>query len=485
MRPGTSSTTPKLASQQNEPFMPQSVEHRQTHDESSGDDRGVILNLDSDEHESGEISEGVALNSSASVNMVLGGASGDGQEEDPDPYKDEAEDDGGTDAMMNYSDSNSINDPLRNRNGSVSVLNEKRLPRTLADLSPADLQLQLQYFYTTIDPQMVNGNNLVRCLVCVKEGHTSDECKSLTCLTCHAHKDHFTQNCPTTRKCQKCRERGHDRQSCPYKLGRMSVDETECDLCQQHGHIEDDCELLWRTSGRPWESKTSRLKVHLGCYECGKSGHLGNDCPTRHPRKPMGTSSWAIWSGEVRSVTGSRSNGGITIKGRAQQPKAAQVDSSEDEQANFYRSKVPPPARMGQIRVANDSFGRYQGSSSTSINAPPRGGRYDDRRADQYRDTRDSYGHYRGDNRRRSRSPQPPAPIRMGNIKFRDGNHGGYDGNYDEDYDSYKPPLPTEPPPLTRAERRKGRRRGGAAGGEETYRPMPSAAQNAWKKHRT
>ncbi|MCJ1471443.1 hypothetical protein MMC13_000082 [Lambiella insularis] len=149
------------------------------------------------------------------------------------------------------------------------------------------------------------------------------------------------------------------------------------------------------------------------------SGHLGNDCPTRNPRKQAGTSTWTIGN---RPVTGrpSRysSQGGLLIKGRAQQ-SGQMVDHSEDDR-DFIRPRIDRAPNRGNINIPSR-----------------RGGR------------RPDLDHYSGTGRNGS---------------------GGYD--------TYKPPLPKEIPPPPKAERR-------APQGSDVYRPMPSAAQNAWKKRRT
>ncbi|KAK3170618.1 hypothetical protein OEA41_002699 [Lepraria neglecta] len=247
------------------------------------------------------------------------------------------------DAMMGYSNSEQVTEKGAKHQPRPSSSN--RNASILAELSSQDLNAQLRYFHVTKTSQEVDPNTPVRCMVCAQYGHMAEVCELLSCTTCGAYNQHITQNCPNSAKCSKCREQGHDKQHCPYKLKNIAQSEIVCDLCQQNGHAEEDCELFWRTSGRPWESNLSRNNVPLSCYECGHSGHLGNDCPTRRPGKSMGTSTWGPGKGQLLI----KSKGEMSIKGRAQDP--INLDDSEDELALFHRPKVPGPTRKGQIRI--------------------------------------------------------------------------------------------------------------------------------------
>ena len=388
------------------------------------------------------------------------------------------------DAMMQYSNSELIAANEGGRNSKPVAVPPSHTASVLADLSPHDLNAQLKYFHTTKAREDVDGKTPVRCLVCAKEGHMAGSCESLTCSTCGAFNRHTTQVCPNRVRCEKCREQGHNEGQCPYKLRKMPSYEIVCDLCQRNGHIENDCELSWRTSGRPWESNLAHANVRLSCYECGHSGHLGNDCPSRKPNKPMGTSTWDGNMGPV-SIKSTRE---IKIKGNATRQDPIKLDDSDDERANFYRPKItlPEPVRRGQIRIVT---GRHQ----SPVYEPSRNDKpaYADRRhgsftpindayrydavKQPYQEYRDQgranwraingpdYGHedladnnYRPDERR-SRSP----PYR---------DHKGYAGE-----SSWPPPRPAP-----RAEQQDRRPRADA----NVYRPMPSAAQNAWIRRR-
>ena len=391
----------------------------------------------------------------------------------------------GGDAMMEYSKSEQVvvDADESGHDKKTAVLPSSKTASVLADLSPHDLNVQLRYFHTTKDREEVDVNTPVRCIACAKEGHMARSCESLTCSSCGAFNRHTTQACPNNAKCAKCREQGHDEGHCPYKLKRLPRHEIVCDLCQRCGHIEDDCELVWRTSGRPWESDLAHVNVRLSCYECGHSGHLGNDCPSRKPHKAMGTSTWDGSTGLV-SI---KSTQELKIKGKATRQNPINLDESDDERANFYRPKgsLPEPVRRGQIRIVTGRhespvyersrsdrsvYAEYQNGSFVPIN-------------DMYRDNdvRQPYQEYR--DRTRGNWRAVDGPDHAADLR--------YNGHGPNERRSRSPPYRDQQGyaggsswpasrPAPRAEQQDRRPRTDA----NVYRPMPSAAQNAWVRRR-
>lgn len=412
----------------------------------SESDGGVVLNLQSSGQESGEITEANVQDSDTDRGSIIIITRSNSEDED---------------AMMRYSRSGQPAQAVDSTGAFGMDLNSREhQQRVLADLNADELNLQLRYFYPTTGIENLDRNKLVKCLVCAGEGHLADTCESLNCATCGKHNDHFTRQCAQAKRCRRCRELGHQSLDCPHKLV-VTTSEITCDWCQRVGHVEDDCEILWRTSGRPWLSCLLAKAIQLGCYECGKTGHLGNDCSTRRPGKPMGTSTWSL-SGNYESTT--ESPRGIMIKGRAQRQRPVEPDDSDNDKANFFRPKISRQLRKGQIRIADQNLRKNQPGLLTPINEPhqdegKRGsqeeGYWDARRGREYSSIRDQgqYGYRPSD--RRSVSPHYP---------FR--------GTYGKS-SNYEPPLPHERPPRNREY------------GIEPYRPMSSAAQKAWSRHRS
>lgn len=361
------------------------------------------------------------------------------------------------DAMMDYSQSCP---PITDSDLLPQTATAQELrPQTLASLPPAELQFQLRYFHTTKSLKDLDLNGPVKCLVCAREGHLADACDRLTCADCGQRNDHFIQHCPQRKRCQRCREIGHQSSSCPHKVAAPRSEIT-CDWCQRIGHVEEECELLWRTSGRPWESEFAIRTSGLGCYECGGAGHLGNDCPTRRPGKPMGTISWSSAGGYQPS---SSSQVGMTIKGRANKQESFELDYGDDDNTNFIRPKVLGPTPRGQINIASQSFSKSQPGSRTANNESYQGNNIRGSRRDGDWNggpaREDSSNRDLGPNRYRPRNRRSVSP----HYAIR-GSNGGID--------NYKPPLPPGPPPRNAKSRM------------ASYRPMPSAARNAWSKHR-
>ncbi|MCJ1371206.1 hypothetical protein MMC20_002421 [Loxospora ochrophaea] len=427
--------------------------------ERSESDGGVIINLAKGQ-ETGEVTEN---------DVPLSGdelcEDGELHEENHGSLQDESDDQNPVDAVIKSKIESANLSPASPGVRSAGTDTGGLYPRKLADLNEEERQLQFRYFHVTQKSHDIDLNIEVHCLVCGNPGHMTQECQSLTCSNCNAREDHFTKNCPKTRKCKNCHERGHDIGQCPYKLGRLVGKEVECDLCQRIGHEEDDCELQWRTSGLPSYAPSTQFNIRLCCFECGRSGHLGNDCPTRNPRKPLGSSTWTFWSAN----TNAPQHLGISIKGRAEQQRP-QIDpeDSSDDLSNFHRPRLPQPVRKGNIRIDLDQSTSHQNNRLRPTKSANR--------------LRPSYPKQTYPNPRdeRRRSPSTQIPVYTSGPSAR--------GKQKSKTDSYNPfshkrqnLSPTSLPSQGKKDKRNKKRGRPEA---DTYKPMPSAAQNAWKKHR-
>ncbi|KAI4187105.1 MAG: hypothetical protein LQ346_005555 [Caloplaca aetnensis] len=412
-----------------------------------GDD-GVLINVHEESgSESGEISDSVNApmdsQQAPSRAVQLDGAYSDDSEEENEESKD-------NDAMMDYANAKAQGGDSGHRRAPLADQSQPPGPYNLAKLDRKDLELQLRYFHVGRVPFDVDLNEPVRCLVCTGQGHVAAECEKLKCNRCSQENAHSTWNCPLISQTER-----------PYASA-------VCGMCDRQGHITADCELRWRTSGRPWQSNVEDKSIRFNCYECGKSGHLGNDCPSRRPGKPKGSSSWSYHRHPRRTEAALQ---GISIKGRAQQQQRKQepivIDDSDDDQTNFYRPRIAKAARPGQICILpgnGPNPGKLQSQNQLTFSNNQQHG--------------ERFG-----GRQRSASPRRmdfSPPEERSPIEFERANAGSayrYAPTYQQ------PPLPRGPPPY--------RRRSPPVPVEAprynpapAYRPMPSSAKQAWTQFR-
>lgn len=384
----------------------------------------------------------------------------------------------------------------------------------LGDLSAEDFENQVRYTLFHLNRDQIDLNRLVVCTTCLQEGHLESSCPESNCIHCGAEGEHPSRTCPTYRRCLKCRQRGHDVDTCISKLRDASI---PCDLCDSNEHFENTCPTRFFPKQR--SVKTGEVKLWISCCICASKTHLVGDCAER--RSGAQTSVWCLQSLDANQISnlsleagtrklekdaenrGMRPQG-LKIKGRADaygraQPLGDDVDEPflrppvgrkdntsrrgglirfdnrgqdrdrreddrrqddrrQDDRDDFYR---PSPYSRSQ----DSRYDRYD-ASYTDYRDQPQG------RRDKYYDT-DSFG-----GRRRSRSPEydshrDPRSQRAG-------------------YDSRQPPLPKEPPPNRPSQ--PSRQRPGVSGslpvrpgrdaGGDTYRPMPSSAKQAWNRGR-
>ncbi|KAL8927014.1 MAG: hypothetical protein Q9208_002559 [Pyrenodesmia sp. 3 TL-2023] len=418
--------------------------------EEENEDDAVLINVhEESEHESGEISDSgnPATDSQQATSRAinLDGAHSDDAEE-------EGEGSGDDDAMMDYANAEAPGGDLSHHHAPSADQSHPSRPRILAQLEQKDLELQLQYFHVGRARPGVDLNGAVRCLVCTAKGHMAAECEKLNCNRCGQQNAHSIWNCPLISQTKR-----------PYASAI-------CGMCDRQGHITTDCELRWRTSGRPWDSNVEDKTIRFECYECGRSGHLGNDCPSRRPGKPKGSSSWSYRRHPRQTEAATQ---GISIKGRAQQQQRKQqpilIDDSDDDEANFYRPKVSAgTARPGQIRIMPGNGrnpGRLEAHNQLTFNN-------NRQHNEHFCDRQRSASPRRMDFSR----PEDRGPTRFGRANAESAYR--YAPTYQQ------PPLPRGPPPYRRrsppspVEARQPK-------AAPAYRPLPSSAKQAWTQFRS
>ncbi|RAL08123.1 zinc knuckle domain protein [Aspergillus homomorphus CBS 101889] len=352
-------------------------------------------------------------------------------------------------------------------------------PSVLADLDREDMDFQAKYRFYDRDINAIDLQLPIACTECLQEGHLAEVCPSKECAHCHAWNEHQSSFCPTWRRCQRCRERGHDDDACPSAL-KSSASEVPCDLCGSSEHLELDCDHMWKLDHQQDSASLGPVLVSISCAKCTSNRHLIGDCPSL--TKPLASSTWTLRGIDERmitninSVVSSRRGGGarggqgpgrgMKIRGRADQQRQQRAPSSDSDD---MLSRPRQPVNRNNNNRGHIRFGAGIGTNNRNI-APASGG---------YRD------------RQRSLSPNG-RPAR--------GGRGGGGGSGGRGRDSYQPSAGGRggrpPAPPSRPARGgaggggggrgggRGGKRGGGGGGGDAYRPLPSAGRKAWDRYR-
>ncbi|KAI9447747.1 hypothetical protein H4582DRAFT_1801919 [Lactarius indigo] len=153
------------------------------------------------------------------------------------------------------------------------------------------------------------------------------------CKRCGAESEHRTRECPIMI-------------TCPNRHSRDKVSQyDDCDRCGSHAHNTNECPTIWRlyeyVTDREREAilrhRESKQSLALGeggegyiahdewCYNCGNSGHLGDDC--KDPR-PHDTSSAPSAFGQFNTFTGPFSDTVTTPRVHTRAPRDWETSQS-------------------------------------------------------------------------------------------------------------------------------------------------------------
>lgn len=184
----------------------------------------------------------------------------------------------------------------------------------------------VRYFDTEAEETVHTKPSRFVCKNCGAEGeHKTYECPIQVCLTCGARDEHSTRSCPISKTCYTCGMKGHINKTCPnrFSRSRIAADMVDCcGRCASKDHKMNECPTLWRIyqyvtdEDRVKILQTREEKKKLGfgkggegyiaselcCYNCGNTGHLGDDCDEIAfifdiPAEPSAFSSHNIMSG--------------------------------------------------------------------------------------------------------------------------------------------------------------------------------------------
>ncbi|KAI9671975.1 MAG: hypothetical protein M1817_002294 [Caeruleum heppii] len=405
--------------------------------------------------------------------------------------------------------------------------------RILAELSEADRNLQIRYTQITRTTSFLDDPNIVG-----QDGSRGVDLQlPVRCLVCgiFGHLETDKEECQATGKggrCERCLEHGHRKPECPSKLARSAAagDKVTCETCHTKGHFEYSCPYRLRSyipASNPSDIRKVR-ELPVGCYNCGSDSHYAADC--NRPRYGG--------SNQERDITFCHANAkryldpessntaialphnlqaGFQIKGRAPPthgPRSAQPptnrkkpsripgapnnpvtldenNNDDDDESSFLRARITRAAEPTRSHIRFPPSGGLVNAPPGNTYRPPgpSGERHPlPRRPDANHARPPPYGRDSSDHYR-PRSPPPPAePLRVYPHRPNPSSYRpGRDRNGGDRGDRWAPAPPPPPPPSSRGRGGGGGGRGGPRSGNgnaTTYRPMPSAGKEAWRKHR-
>ncbi|KAH8982399.1 hypothetical protein EDB92DRAFT_122825 [Lactarius akahatsu] len=162
----------------------------------------------------------------------------------------------------------------------------------------------VRYFETPAEEQKQTRFVCKRCGA--ESEHRTRDCPIM--ITCGVRDEHSTRSCPISKTCFTCGMKGHINRTCPNRHSRGKVSQyDDCDRCGSHTHNTNECPTIWRlyeyVTEREREAilrhREARRSLALGeggegyiahdewCYNCGNSGHLGDDCKDPRPHDTL------------------------------------------------------------------------------------------------------------------------------------------------------------------------------------------------------
>ncbi|CDM37024.1 hypothetical protein CBS147339_2301 [Penicillium roqueforti] len=269
-------------------------------------------------------------------------------------------------------------------------------PVALVDLSQTDLEILAKYVYFDRNIHDLDLKLPISCLECQNEGHIADVCPAKECEYCGAWNQHQSSTCPDWRRCQRCRERGHDEPQCDAKLRNFAY-EVPCDYCGNE-HLEAECDFLWKFPRRDLHS--DQVIVSICCANCCSAKHLVGDCPSSSLRATAASSSFTLKGIDPDMIT----NLNTVLPQRETGPPSR----SRGRDREWSRPPSPDDDDM-MSRISRGGRGRpipAPRGNTLSIRVPSRakrGGDPPSRGPSRGRST------FSGNNNR-ARSPNPPLP---------------------------------------------------------------------------
>ncbi|KAJ5203280.1 hypothetical protein N7449_005359 [Penicillium cf. viridicatum] len=250
-------------------------------------------------------------------------------------------------------------------------------PIALVDLSQTDLEIIAKYVYFDRNIHDLDLKLPISCIECQCEGHMADVCPAKECEHCGAWNQHQSSTCPDWRRCQRCRERGHDEPQCSAKL-RSFAYEVPCDYCGNE-HLESECDSLWKFPIRDLHS--NQVTVSICCANCCSAKHLMGDCPATTLRAETAKSSSFTLKGiDPDMITNlntvippreSRPPSRTSARGRNRGWSPAPSPEEDDMMSRVSRGRGRPvPAPRGNTRGKDLLVAEQLSPETTTAHAP-------------------------------------------------------------------------------------------------------------------
>lgn len=302
------------------------------------------------------------------------------------------------------------------------------------------------------------------CITCTSLEHDTANCPEAKCKFCQ--EEHFTYQCPSRRRCEKCKQLGHSKSSCKEKLAVAPGEGfMECALCQGQDHQEENCTELWQTY-RPKIGFTKKVKqLPIFCYCCGAQGHFGSDCGLAERKGPL-SETWTMAYASLYLDSESSElpivdkhplppppeDSKPVIPGRSIKPQSHVIfEESDDDGEGFLRA---PTTSAGAARSAKSI------QIKSNINF---GGTVTASTAPQQHSSQQQQPSKRAQRRTAQQAMAvinaPPPPPRSGTRRYP--LRSGKQASGNKSRGQQQPPLPPGPPPSNGGNSRGGRGRGG------------------------
>ncbi|KAJ2857298.1 hypothetical protein GGI22_003547 [Coemansia erecta] len=221
--------------------------------------------------------------------------------------------------------------------------------------------------YDYLDEAEIQGRNRyfmeekeIICRRCHKPGHMAKDCITISCTVC-GKEGHMSKDCKLTGNvCHRCNMRGHIAVDCPQQLqrsgGRIRDNRAApaCERCRLRTHHTDECPSVWRRYVYSGHRPLKYNDVRPWCYNCGYSGHFGDDCAVPRGRGAnafLGNTAFNSENCPGRCIGDSNMHSGRnSYRGTA----ASDHNSSH----NSSHSSSRPPRRAGRFAFSREEWRR-------------------------------------------------------------------------------------------------------------------------------